>query len=227
MSPIGVSAAGGIQPHKSRPLHPLFQKVLLEYSDVNKESQHRIRNYFGQMKYDLEPSCSGRLNRLPVLRHLNDELLMGIKVIVSIDDLSYRRPANGSGSIGGQFRHNLDFVSSLLNGIDEGRIDYNKRERDFRVEEDRQYAIERFGIVIRRLDELSPSQFAKSVLVRSEVDQATWLPSSFVREAEFVHSHTVHHHALIAEKLAGYGITAAENFGVAPSTLKYWEKRAA
>lgn len=179
------------------------------------------------MKYDLEPSCSGRYDQLPVLRHLKNELLKGVEMIASVGDLSYTRTANGTGSIGGQFRHNLDFVNNLLKGIDEGRIDYNMRERDVRIEDDREYAIERFGIAIRRLDDLSPRQFAKSVVVRSEVDPVTWLPSSFVREAEFVHSHTVHHHALIAEKLAGYGIAAAENFGVAPSTLKYWEKRAA
>lgn len=227
MSPLGVSAAGGIQPHKSRLSQPLFQKVLLEYSDVNKESQHRIRNYFEQMKYDLELSRSGRNDRLPVLRHLQNELLRGIELIASVDDLSYTRTANGTGSIGGQFRHNLDFVSNLLKGIDEGRIDYNMRERDVRIEDDRDYAIDRFRFAVRRLDELSPRHFEKSVVVRSEVDQVTWLPSSFVREAEFVHSHAVHHHALIAEKLAGYGIKVAENFGVAPSTLKYWEKRAA
>jgi len=175
----------------------------------------------------MEQVNAERHSDIPLLEHLKEELLKGIRLIAAVDDLNYRRTANGSGSVGAQFRHNLDFVNSLLNGIDEGRIDYNKRERDIRVEADREYAIARFNIAIRRINDLSHAQFAKSVVVRSEVDQATWLPSSFIREAEFVHSHTVHHHALIAEKLAGYGITAAKNFGVAPSTLNYWEKLAA
>ena len=180
-----------------------------------------------QMKYDLKPICTGRGDQLPVVRSLKEEMLKGIELIGGVDDTSFRRTANGTGSIGGQFRHNLDFVNSLLNGIDAGRIDYNNRERDLRVEENREFAIARFRIAIHRFSGLSSREFSKSVLVRSEVDQNSWLPSSFIREAEFVHSHTVHHHALIAEKLAGYGITVATNFGVAPSTLKYWEKRAA
>lgn len=180
------------------------------------------------MKYYLEPICTGRGEQQPLLlRNMKDELLKGIEMIAAVDDLSFRRVANGTGSVGGQFRHNLDFVNSLLNGIDDGRIDYNRRERDLRVEENREFAVGRFREAINRLRNLSPRQFSKSVLVRSELDQATWLPSSFIREVEFVHSHTVHHHALIAEKLAGYGIAVTENFGVAPSTLEYWKKKAA
>lgn len=179
------------------------------------------------MNYEIEPNSDGCSRKIPLLSYLRDELQKGIDMIAEVDDPSYRRTANGTGSIGGQFRHNLDFINSLLNGIEEGCIDYTKRERDIRVEEDREYAVERFRVTIRRLNELSPKQFGKSVLVRSEVDQEMWVPSSLIREAEFVHSHTVHHHALIAEKLSGYGIAATANFGVAPSTLKYWEKQAA
>ncbi len=179
------------------------------------------------MKYEVEPICTGRGDQLPVLRNMKDELLKGINMIDAVDDLSFRRNANGTGSVGGQFRHNLDFVNSLLNGIADGRIDYNKRERDLRVEEVREFAIARFRIAIHRLSSLSSRQFSRSIPVRSEIDQDTWLSSSIAREAEFVHSHTVHHHALIAEKLAGYGIAVTENFGVAPSTLEYWEKTAA
>ncbi|MFM9904028.1 MAG: hypothetical protein ACKVQJ_05585 [Pyrinomonadaceae bacterium] len=178
------------------------------------------------MKYDFGTTCTGR-REPPQLQYLEAELLKAIETINAIGDVNYRRSANATGSVGAQFRHNLDFVNSLLKGIDDGRIDYNRRERDLRVEENRAFAIERFHEAINRLNGLSENEFSKSVLVRSELDQSSWLPSSFIREVEFVHSHTVHHHALIAEKLAGYGIAAAENFGVAPSTLIYWETNAA
>ena len=223
-----MAAAGEIQPHKSRPPNCLFQKRSLEYSPAKAESLHRKRNCFIQMKYDLEPYCTGLGEQQPNgLRNLKDELLKGINMIATVDDQSFRLVANGTGSVGGQFRHNLDFVNSLLNGIEYGCIDYNKRERDLRVEENREFAVGRFREAIDRLSGVSQRQLSKSVLVRSELDQATWLPSSFAREAEFVHSHTVHHHALIREKLAGFGITVTETFGVAPSTLEYWEKKAA
>lgn len=151
-----------------------------------------------QMKIDLEPICTGRGDQLPVLQNLAGELLKGVEMIAAVDDLSYRLVANGTASVGGQFRHNLDFVNNLLNGIKAGRIDYNNRERDRRIEEDRDFAVGRFRLGIHRISSISSRQFSKSVLVRSEINQATWLPSSFIREAEFVHSHTVHHHEFSA-----------------------------
>ncbi len=161
-----------------------------------------------------------------LLTSLIEELGRGLRVISSIDDLTYCRAANNSGSIGAQFRHILDFVSAVLKGIDTGRIDYSDRERDLRIELDRRYAARRFDSLI---NELRSKHFVpmKSTLVRSELDPGIWTRSSTAREIEFVHSHTVHHHALIAEKLASCGLQPGENFGVAPSTISYWAKVAA
>ncbi len=179
------------------------------------------------MNEDLEIEDSLESAEDVLLKTLIDELERSVQIIDAVDDISFCRIANNTGGIGAQFRHNLDFVGSLLKGIDIGRIDYNDRERDERVETDRQYAARRFTDAIERLSGLSPRIMAKSVLIRSEIDNDTWLSSSVAREVEFVHSHTVHHHALIGEKLAGFGIKVTENFGVAPSTLEYWKKKAA
>jgi hypothetical protein len=159
------------------------------------------------------------------IKSLIAELGRSIDLIDTLDELSYRR--GGRSSVGAQFRHDLDFAVCLLRGLATGRIDYNERERDTRVETDREYACARFGGVIRQLSEIENRILGQSVLVRSEVDPTMWLPSSVARELEFVHSHTVHHHALIAEKLAAQGIETAAAFGVAPSTLEYWDRKAA
>jgi hypothetical protein len=156
---------------------------------------------------------------------LIDELKRGARLIERIDDSVYCRKANGTGSIGGHFRHNLDFADSFLNGIRSGEIDYNRRERDVRTEEDRFYAIERFALTVERLSGLEPDFLQRKVWVRSEIAAQIRHESSAARELEFLHSHTVHHHALIAEKLAFFGVKAADNFGVAPSTLKFWEQQ--
>ena len=222
-----MTAPGEIQPINPASFAAYSKKLRGNIPHRKRNLYVGKRKYFIHMKYDLEQSCTGRGEQIPLLRSLNEELLRGIEMIANVDDLSYRRTANGTGSVGGQFRHNLDFVNSLLNGLAEGRIDYNKRERDLRVEADREHAIEQFRLAIRRLADLSTKHFSKIVLVRSEVDATTWLMSSVVREAEFVHSHTVHHHALIAEKLAGFGLKVTQNFGVAPSTLVYWNQKAA
>jgi hypothetical protein len=74
---------------------------------------------------------------------------------------------------------------------------------------------------------LSRAQTGSTVSVRSESDTGVWLTSSVAREMEFVLSHMIHHHALIAEKLVGQGIILDRAFGVAPSTKSYRNKLAA
>lgn len=151
---------------------------------------------------------------------LIEELERAVALISRMDEVNFRRVINGS-SVGAQFRHDLDMVRTLIAGVESRRLDYGDRERDHRIEIDPKFAAGRYRDLIKRLSFLDERSLGKSVLVRSEIDRKTWLPSSFGREVEFVHSHTVHHHALIAEKLAAIGVAAAENFGVAPSTLEY------
>lgn len=157
---------------------------------------------------------------------LINELERAVDLISRIDEVTFRRVINGS-SIGAQFRHDLDMVRMLIAGAVSGRLDYGDRERDQRIELDPKFAAGRYRDLIEKLRSLNGRSMGKSVLVRSEIDRDIWLPSGLGREVEFVHSHTVHHHALIAEKLAAMGAAAPENFGVAPSTVEYRAKIAA
>ena len=159
-----------------------------------------------------------------LLKTLADELLRAAELIENISDDVYRKRANGAGSVGEHFRHNLDFFNAFLKGIESGKLDYNRRERDVKVEENRLYAANLFAETVYVLRELPVEFSGKKVLVRSEINADFWLESSAMRELEFLHSHTVHHHALIAVKLNSSGIQTANDFGVAPSTLKFWAK---
>jgi hypothetical protein len=158
---------------------------------------------------------------------LTDEFFRGARLIERLDDSIYRRKAYGTGSIGGHFRHNLDFVQLFLSGMETGKIDYSRRERDQQIEENRRYAVKCIAQAVCRLQNLPPDFLGRKVLICSEINPACWHESSAARELEFLHSHTVHHHALIAEKLAFFGVRAAVDFGVAPSTLKFRERQSA
>lgn len=158
-----------------------------------------------------------------LVEKLADEFVRAVDLIERIDESIYARTANGTGSIGGHFRHNLDFVANLLNGISEGKIDYEVRERDILVETEKRYAVEKYIAAIRRIVSIPSDSINRGVLIRSEIKMDCWHTSSVSRELEFVLSHTVHHHALIKEKLVSFGVEVSKNFGVAPSTLKYWE----
>lgn len=158
----------------------------------------------------------------PLVGMITAEFERSARLIKSLDDEKYTRTENGTGSVGGHVRHNLDFINSFLNGVAERRVDYDRRERDLRIETDRNFAIAKIDFTISRLNSPDSEMIEQRVVVRSEINGELWHSSSVSRELEFVHSHTVHHHALIAEKLRGMGVKIAPDFGVAPSTLKFW-----
>jgi uncharacterized damage-inducible protein DinB len=164
-------------------------------------------------------NCLVLLEQAPgVLRRIDDD------VYASTCEISPRA------SIGGHLRHTLDFFQCFIKGIDQGRIDYNLRERDALTEIDRRYAVARIQALSADLRSLSLRPASTRLKVRTEddgVDLAVWCDSSVLRELEFLQSHTVHHYSLIATLLRLHGIEPDAEFGVAPSTLKYWKEEAA
>lgn len=162
----------------------------------------------------------------PLIDALTEELTRGIDVIRSVDDDAFATRSPHTGTIGGQLRHNLDVVTSLVRGFESGVIDYSGRNREVRIEVDREYAVSRYEQVIDLLRSAGSALLPEHVQVRSEIDPAGWFKSDLKREVEFVYSHTVHHHALIAEKMAALRCEPPLNLGVAPATLDYWKQAA-
>ncbi len=175
----------------------------------------------------LENTSSAFADQRKPLTSLVTELDRAAGMIAIVDDVNYRRLTDSSGSVGAQFRHNIDFTTAFLKGVEIGRIDYGNRERDVRIENDRSVAIARIRVLKARIEKLETRSMLNNISVRSEIESGLWFPSSVLREIEFVLGHTVHHHALIREKLIGYGFMVDKYFGVAPSTLLYWKKQAA
>jgi hypothetical protein len=129
--------------------------------------------------------------------------------------------------VGSHFRHVLDFYNCFLAGFGSGKIDYDSRERDERIEKDRLAAMTRIETTICFLQGISPVDHHTPVLVRAEdaatgPDPSRWGRSSIRREIQFLLSHTVHHYALIALMLRLKGFEPGKEFGVAPSTLAHW-----
>ena len=85
-----------------------------------------------------------------------------------------------------------------------------------------------FTICMTRLARLAAQGTDESVFVRQEGsgrgDDARWMPSSRLRELDFLLSHTVHHQALTAIICRLVGVEVDEEFGVAPSTLRHRER---
>jgi hypothetical protein len=155
-------------------------------------------------------------------------LRQGIDLIENLTDEQFRRCNRGEkSSVGAHFRHNLDFATNFLRGLETGKLDYNARERNLEVETNRYYAASRFREAVLKLENLTPENLAKKILVRSETVENLWCESSAMRELEFLQSHTIHHYALIQIKLTADGFVVPKDFGVAPSTLEFWKSHTA
>ncbi|HRH44010.1 MAG TPA: hypothetical protein PKY82_20430 [Pyrinomonadaceae bacterium] len=166
----------------------------------------------------------------PLTQSVGEVLLQGLKLIEKMDDASFT--IGNRGSVGIHFRHCLDFATNFLSGLKIGKIDYSQRERNTEIETNREQAILHLSTFICDLQAIEISDLEKPVMVKIEeisglMGRPEWAWSSGLRELEFLQSHTIHHFALIAYKLKSLGIEVEDSFGVAPSTLKYWQEEQA
>lgn len=158
-------------------------------------------------------------------------LAQGVDLLERLDDASFERsvPDLRLSGVGPHLRHILDFYGRFLEALEStgaARIDYDDRERDTRIETDSDHAARALRATITRLRALGveSASLDRPLAIRS--DGSPWIPSSPVRELHSLVSHTVHHYALIAVALRAAGHDPGPEFGVAPSTLRYWNDRA-
>jgi hypothetical protein len=152
-------------------------------------------------------------------------LLPGAELVAGLSEGAYSRPGpfDPRSGAGAHVRHVIEFTDAFLRGAATGRIDYAERARDLRLETDAVFAAERMRELAVELSTLDSDRDAP-LLVRSEGDAASdvWSASTVGRELQVLASHTVHHYALVALVLRLDGVDVPEEFGVAPSTLRYW-----
>ncbi|MFK5922985.1 MAG: hypothetical protein QM496_12470 [Verrucomicrobiota bacterium] len=127
-------------------------------------------------------------------------------------------------SPGKHIRHNLDHLTSFVLGFEQGHIDYEDRPRNERIEQCRDFALEEISSLMHNLRQLS-AQKDKTLSIRCEIqsddDDLQWLQSSCGRELQFLLSHSIHHHAIIAMLPVCQSLNLPTGFGIAPSTQRY------
>jgi len=154
-------------------------------------------------------------------------LEQGRELVARLPDSAFADGDAAGKPVGPQFRHVLEHYSCFLAGIGTGRIDYDARQREAEIENDRAAATRRFQELSRQLSALggdfdleAPTEARLECGIGAEEQQ--WSGSTIRRELHFLLSHTIHHYALIGLLLRARGIDVGDDFGVAPSTLKYW-----
>src|SRR4029434_7353901 len=154
-------------------------------------------------------------------------LRQGESLLRSISDNDYTRklPAAFHSAVGGHYRHCLDHFESMLRGFNSGAIDYDNRNRDVRIENDRAFALSETSRILKACEAIPVPFLDCPINVRSkvnyELDGVPLIASTVGRELMYAVAHAIHHYALIAVMCGMLGVRVPSGFGVAPSTLKY------
>lgn len=147
-------------------------------------------------------------------------------LLLALDDEAYRRAACSTSSVGAHTRHCIDHYTSLLEGLDRGVVDYDRRERSPLLESDREAALEAIGDIMERLAAMDFSQLSTPLAVVATCCSGgarVTTTSSLSRELLFVSSHVTHHLALMKLLAGDAACSVAEDVGVAFSTLVHRE----
>ena len=149
-----------------------------------------------------------------------------------IDDARYQRhyDMGRPASIGMHVRHVIDHYQCFLDGMNGQKIDYDNRQRDERIERDTAFARRRIDQVCSDLKTLradikgqtnrKPAIVKVSCSTSTSCDPVDTMDSTLERELAYLHSHSIHHMALIRLALVDTNIPLENHFGIAPSTLK-------
>lgn len=133
-------------------------------------------------------------------------------------------------SAGAHMRHILDHYLALKDGLNQGLINYNKRNRYSSVESCPKTALLQWQKVEQWLKEVSQldTDMLLTVVCETSVNktQNTQTKSTLARELVFVSSHAVHHFSLLAVINSLLGNRDEINFGIAPSTATFVRQQA-
>jgi len=145
-------------------------------------------------------------------------------LVVSAEQYTRKLPSAFNSAIGGHYRHCLDHFQSLLKGLDRDEVNYDHRDRDPRIENDREFALSETKRIIAACQSIPTAFVACPINVRSQVNyeanESPLIASTVGRELMYAVAHTIHHYALIAMMSGTLGIPLPAGFGIAPSTLK-------
>ncbi|MFZ1132174.1 MAG: DinB family protein [Terriglobales bacterium] len=164
---------------------------------------------------------------------VKEVLQQGCTFLDRMSDEAYARPLDGtlSSSLGAHYRHVLDHFFCLKEGIRTGRVNYDRRRRNPKLEcsvAAARLATERLIDDFRGVTaETLRGECSVAYSVEYGEDDVGLVQSNLAREVMFCVGHAIHHYAILKLLCAGAGVKLPYEFGVAPSTLKHLEAQTA
>lgn len=155
-----------------------------------------------------------------------DSLMQLAEVVGQLTDSEYARPLEvlSGNTIGKHVRHILEFYELLVNSVQTGQLNYDRRQRDLQLEVDTDQALRRIGTINEAIHQLDLNLLLNLEANLSATGTETiQIPSSFARELLYNVEHAIHHMALIqvAVQNAFSAVELPQHFGVAYSTVQH------
>ena len=132
-------------------------------------------------------------------------------------------------SVGPHLRHCVDHFRLLLDGWRSGRVDYDARPRDARLERDPQAMREALAAISGSLGGLKPADLPRELTVIQSAAPGrppVSSPSCLERELVFLSGHTIHHIAIMIHAARAAGVELPAALAVAYSTEAHRESLA-
>jgi uncharacterized damage-inducible protein DinB len=151
------------------------------------------------------------------------------EVIKKTDQQDYAKPISvlSGSTIGQHIRHIIEFYDCLIKGALIGTVNYDLRERDKQIEENKFVALSKLNFISEALLQWSAD---KEITLAVNYDQNNTsvenIKTNMGRELAYNIEHIVHHMAIIkiGIKASCSYIELPPNFGIASSTLKYQQQ---
>lgn len=172
-------------------------------------------------------------NVAELVKAAQEVLLQGLDLLFQLGDTKYSQVARApfNASIGGHYRHVLEHFQCLIEGLPVGKVNYDARRRNPRIENEVSFASIATCDVLRALKKWSEETLERKCTTVSSVaydSKSTALIESNVgRELAYCIGHAIHHYAIVRLICSEVGVEVPKDFGYAPSTLKHQSSLAA
>lgn len=154
---------------------------------------------------------------IPSLHKALNELVSLLNQLSTEDFISPCKSLSNS-SIGEHTRHIIEMFQCLENQYAIGVVNYDKRNRDYRIQSDTNFALNCISDTKNQLDKENRSLVLQQIVDGEELQ----IESNYFRELLYNLEHCIHHQALIkVAVLQLEHLQINEDFGVARSTIEY------
>lgn len=156
----------------------------------------------------------------PIIEEAKEVLKQLIESISTLtyDEYTQKISLLSNSAIGEHTRHIIELFQQLFEGYETANIDYDKRKRNIKIQENIDYAIECIANIICVLDKEN-----KILILHTEISNyENVIETNYYRELMYNIEHCIHHQAIIKIAFLYIGKQELlENFGIAKSTIKH------